>query len=99
MGKMTGIAVLLFLFQLSVLPQIKTPAEEVFRRVELISPWYSRMEGRWGAILSADARAASIWFGLSRGAGALSRSDTVIVSETTYLSLCPIAAYAIRCAG
>ncbi|HJS51770.1 MAG TPA: hypothetical protein VJ781_07700 [Pyrinomonadaceae bacterium] len=39
MGKMTGIAVLLFLFQLSVLPQIKTPAEEVFRRVELISPW------------------------------------------------------------
>jgi len=36
---MTGIAVLLFLFQLSVFAQTKAPAEEVFKKVELITPW------------------------------------------------------------
>ena len=37
MGKMTGIAILLFLFQVSIFPQTKTPTEEAFKKVELLS--------------------------------------------------------------
>lgn len=32
-------AILLFLFQVSVLSQAKTPPEEAFKKVELLSPW------------------------------------------------------------
>ena len=39
MRKMTGIAAFLFLFQVSILAQTKTPTEEVFKKVELLSPW------------------------------------------------------------
>jgi len=39
MRMIAGTAILLFLVQVSVLPQTKASTEEVFKKVELISPW------------------------------------------------------------
>ncbi|HTH38404.1 MAG TPA: hypothetical protein VL572_10570 [Pyrinomonadaceae bacterium] len=39
MRMIAGTAILLFLVQVSVLPQTKASTEEVFNKVELISPW------------------------------------------------------------
>ena len=39
MTKIAGLAAFLFLLPLVVLPQAKTPMDEVFKKVELLSPW------------------------------------------------------------
>ena len=39
MTKIAGLAAFLFLLPLVVLPQAKTPMDEVFKKVELITPW------------------------------------------------------------
>ena len=42
MTKIAGLTVFLFLLPLTVLPQAKTPMDEVFKKVELLSPWVTK---------------------------------------------------------